>query len=55
MRLDRDMIWDKNLEEKIMKLSLADINKTMAKYLDTSKMVFVKAGDFEKAIKEDKP
>lgn len=55
MRLDRDMTWDKNLEEKIMKLSLNDINKTMAKYLDTSKMIFVKAGDFEKAFKEAKP
>jgi len=25
------------------------------KHLDTSKMVFVKAGDFEKAFKESKP
>jgi zinc protease len=55
MRLDRDMMWDKALEEKIMKLSVADINKVMAKYLDPSKMVYVKAGDFEKAFKEVKP
>ncbi|MFZ1750611.1 MAG: insulinase family protein, partial [Saprospiraceae bacterium] len=55
LRLDRDMLWDKAIEEKIMKLTAADINKVMAKHLDTTKMVFVKAGDFEKAFKEVKP
>ncbi len=55
MRLDRDMMWDKVLEEKIMKLSVADINKVMAKYMDPEKMIYVKAGDFEKAFKEVKP
>lgn len=55
MRLDRDMMWDKAVEEKIMKLSVAEINQTLAKHLDPSKMVYVKAGDFEKAIKEVKP
>ncbi|MBC7884434.1 MAG: insulinase family protein, partial [Saprospiraceae bacterium] len=55
LRLDRDMNWDKALEEKIMKLSVADINKAMSTYLDPSKMVYVKAGDFEKAFKEVKP
>lgn len=55
MRLDRDMMWDKALEEKIMGLSVADINKVMMKYLDTNKMIFVKAGDFEKAFKVVKP
>jgi zinc protease len=55
MRLDRDMMWDKALEEKIMKLSVTEINQIMAKHLDTSKMVYVKTGDFEKAFKEVKP
>ena len=55
LRLDRDMMWDKALEDKIMSLSVEDINKVMARYLDPSKMVYVKAGDFEKAFKEVKP
>jgi len=55
LRLDRDMMWDKNLEEKIQKLSVEDINKAMAKYLDPTKMIYIKAGDFEKALKTDKP
>lgn len=55
MRLDRDMMWDKAIEDKITTLSAADINKVMAKYIDIDKMIFVKAGDFEKAFKEVKP
>ena len=55
MRLDRDMMWDKAIEEKIMKLTVADINKVMARHLDPAKMIYVKAGDFEKAFKEVKP
>jgi len=55
LRLDRDMMWDKSLEDKIQKLSVEDINKAMAKYIDPSKMLYIKAGDFEKAIKVDKP
>jgi predicted Zn-dependent peptidase len=38
-----------------MKLTVEDINKAMARHLDPAKMVFVKAGDFEKAFKEVKP
>jgi len=55
LRLDRDMMWDKAIEEKIMKLTVADINKVMARHLDPAKMIYVKAGDFEKAFKEVKP
>ena len=55
LRLDRDMMWDKALEDKIMSLTAADINKVMAKYMDPTKMVYVKAGDFEKAFKQVKP
>ena len=55
MRLNRTMEWSQKLEDKISSLSVADINKIMAKYLDPEKMVYVKAGDFEKAFKVDKP
>lgn len=55
LRLDRTMQWDKNIEDKIKNLTVEDINKAVSKYLDSSKMVFVKAGDFAKAIKEVKP
>jgi zinc protease len=53
--LNRNLQWDKSLEDKISKLTAADVNKVMAKYLDTQKMVFVKAGDFEKAFPFIKP
>ena len=55
LRLDRDMTWDKAIEEKMLKLTVADINKVMAKYMDPEKMIYVKAGDFEKAFKVVKP
>ncbi len=55
MRLDRTMEWDKALEEKIKKLTVADINKVMAKYMNADQMIYIKAGDFEKAFKEKKP
>jgi zinc protease len=55
LRLDRDMTWDKAIEEKMLKLTVSDINKVMAKYLDPEKMIYVKAGDFEKAFKVVKP
>ena len=55
LRLDRDMTWDKAIEEKMLKLTVADINKVMAKYMDPEKMIYVKAGDFEKAFKVLKP
>lgn len=55
LRLDRDMMWDKAIEDKILKLTAADINKVMAKYMDPEKMIYVKAGDFQKAFKEVKP
>lgn len=53
--LDRDMNWDAKLEKKIASLTPAQINKAMKKHLDINKMVMIKAGDFEKAGKADKP
>ena len=55
LRLDRTMQWDKALEEKVSKLTVDDINKAMKKYIHPDKMVYVKAGDFEKVKKEMKP
>jgi zinc protease len=47
--LDRTMQWDAALEEKIMKLTPQQINAAMKKYIDPSKFIYVKAGDFQKA------
>jgi zinc protease len=55
LRLDRTFQWDKKMEEKMSKLTVSDVNAVMAKYLDPEKMVYVKAGDFEKAFKVIKP
>jgi zinc protease len=55
LRLDRDMLWDKAIEDKIMSLTVTEINKVMAKHLDPAKMIYVKAGDFERVSKEAKP
>ena len=55
LRLDRTMQWDKSLEEKISKLTVADLNNAMKKYIHPDKLVYVKAGDFAKVKKEMKP
>lgn len=50
--LDRTMAWDKTLEDKVSALTPAQIQTAMKKYLDLSKAVFVRAGDFEaKSVK----
>lgn len=46
--LGRTMQWSKELEEKVSKLTPADINAAVKKYIDVDKMVSVKAGDFAK-------
>lgn len=51
LQLDRTMLWDAELEKKIMALTPEQINAAMKKYVDPSKFVYVKAGDFEKAGK----
>ncbi len=50
--LDRNMMWDKKLEDKILSLSVEEINAAVKRHIDPSKLVIVKAGDFEKV---DKP
>lgn len=44
----RDFKWDADLETKVQGLTLDTVNKAMKKYLDYSKMISVKAGDFNK-------
>ena len=55
LRLDRDFQFAKELESKIQNISLTEINNAMIKHIDAEKMVYVRAGDFEKVKKEIKP
>jgi zinc protease len=55
LEIDRDLSWDAQLEEKIAKLTPAQINQAMKKHLSLDKMIIVKAGDFAKVEKELKP
>ena len=55
LRTDRQMKWSQELEDKIMALTVEDVNKAMSKHIDIEKMVFVRAGDFEKVKKNIKP
>lgn len=45
--LDRKMMWDQALDDKLQKLTAAEINSVMKKYLSANKISFVKAGDFK--------
>ncbi|MBX2889360.1 MAG: insulinase family protein [Saprospiraceae bacterium] len=47
--MNRTMNWDADFESKVEKLTVKDVNSAMKKYLDYSKMIIVKAGDFNKA------
>ncbi len=55
--IDRTFQWDKALEARVAALTAEEINEAMRKYIDLDKMVFVRAGDFAKAAKQeqDKP
>ena len=55
LRLDRTMQWSQELENKISQLTVEDVNKAMKKHVHPDKMVYVRAGDFEKVEKEIKP
>lgn len=53
---DRTMAWDKALEEKVMNMSVEQINAAMKKNIDPTKITIIKAGDFAKVkAKTDKP
>ena len=49
--MGRNMNWDADFENRVDKLTVADVNAAVKKYLDYSKMIVVKAGDFNKASK----
>ena len=55
LRTDRSMQWSQELEDKIMSVTAEDINKAFAKHVDVEKMIYVRAGDFEKVRKNIKP
>ncbi len=50
LNLDRKMMWDAEMEKKIMALTPEQIKKAMNKHLDMAKLVVIKAGDFEKPL-----
>lgn len=51
LQLDRTMMWDAELEKKIMALTPEQVNAVMKKYVDPTKFSYVKAGDFDKLAK----
>lgn len=53
--LDRDMQWEKRMEEKMMALTPEDINEAVSKYIDVDKMVLLRAGDFAKTESVKRP
>ena len=50
--LDRTMMWDKKMEEKVANMTVEEVNKAMKKHLDLDKMILIKAGDFAGAEKK---
>ena len=50
LQLDRTMMWDAEMEKKIMTLTPDQIHKAMKKYIDVNKLVIIKAGDFKKVV-----
>ncbi len=51
MFLNRDMKWDAAYEDKLAKLTVADVNNALKKHVDASKISLFKAGDFDKVKK----
>ena len=51
MHNGRTMAWDADLEAKVRALTADQIRAAMQKYLDLSKMAFMRGGDFTKAAK----
>ncbi|GLH72964.1 peptidase M16 [Geothrix limicola] len=50
--LDRPILFQADLEAKVKALKLDEINAALKKYLDPSRLVIVKAGDFAKSEKK---
>lgn len=51
LHLGRDLNWDARLEEVLEKLTIDQVNTLMKKHLDDSRMISVKAGDFQQGAK----
>jgi zinc protease len=45
----RTMAWDADFEAKISALTAADVRAALQRYLDVTKMAFMKGGDFKGA------
>ena len=45
--LGRTMQFDKTMDEKLQKLTVAEVNAAIKKYINPAKMSYVKAGDFK--------
>jgi zinc protease len=50
LSLGRTMQWDAALDKKIAELKPADVQAVLKKYLNTTEMTYVNAGDFAKAV-----
>ncbi|WP_324670691.1 pitrilysin family protein [Hymenobacter sp. GOD-10R] len=50
--LNRTFAWDADFEKKMQALTPEQVNNAVKKYLDYNKLVFVEAGDYEKAAKK---
>lgn len=48
LRYGRDMFWNKAQEEKVSKLTAEEVSAVFKKYIDPTKITYVKAGDFAK-------
>jgi zinc protease len=51
----RTLTWDEELERKIAALTPEQINAAMRKYIDPSKLIIIKSGDFAKNAAAPKP
>ena len=55
LRLDREMSWSQELEDKISSLDVEAVNAAFKKYIHPDKITYVKAGDFEKVNNDIEP
>jgi len=46
LELPRTLAWDAAFDGRVEKLTLTEVNAALKKYLDYSKMILIKAGDF---------
>ncbi len=52
LNVDRTMLFDKTLDEKVAELNLAQVNSVLRDYIKAANISFVSAGDFAKLGKE---